>query len=102
MDRTTDLEAIKVQPHLFTWGKIVEIHHIGTYDIVEYYERKVVGCEITKDIDYEKTSFHCYFDGKSLSTSCPSLDAAIVHCIAEKNDGCNTRADYYFMKMISQ
>ena len=41
------------------------------------------------------------FNGKNMAHSYESLDAAQVGCVAYKNDGPNTMADAYFMRMIA-
>jgi len=39
-------------------------------------------------------------DGKDTARSNISLESAIVEAIAYKYDGCNSKAGYYFDKMI--
>lgn len=74
----------------FTWGEVRCVHHVGEYDIVEYYP----------DAHPDDISFHPYIDSRDTCHSYESLDAALAGCIAQKHDGVNTRADTYFMRAI--
>ena len=100
-EETTDLEKLKTGVK-FTWGELIQIHHIGEYDIVEYYNLKRDGVRVTNSIDYDSISFHGYLNGISTSHSYLSLDAALVGLVARKHDGHNSHAGYYFMKMIAK
>lgn len=86
----------------YTWGKMVGIYEIGEYLIVEYkpfnYEN---GRPSATDTYKEESNYHPYINGNDTNTSYDSLDAAIVRAIAQKYDGCNTKADHYFMKAIT-
>ena len=88
---TTDLDKLK-NGEKFTWGNVIAFHNVGPYDIVEY--DKIMHGENTG------RAFHIYIDGKSQSRGYDSLDAALVGCVAINNDGLNTKADRYFMKMV--
>lgn len=70
-------------------GKSIKVHKIGEYQIVEYIDSDTGNSCFSSLINYESTN-HSY----------GSLDSAIVGCIAYKHEGCNHRADQYFMKMI--
>lgn len=92
MEKTEDLEKLK-KGVPFTWGKVIGIHEIGDYSIVEtlFYDRK------------EKVSIVEYFsyaNGRSTGHAFPSLDEALVYAISYKYDGRNTKADQYFCKGI--
>lgn len=109
MERTTDLNFLirhiymGINNKIYTWGEIITIHHIGDYDIVEYYPWKVDGVTVlTGSPDYDDRSFSIYIYGKCLSTSYGSLDEALVGCVAHKYDGCNTRAVGYFFGGIGR
>lgn len=97
---TTDLAELNKDPRNYTWGMLLKIHTIGEYSIVEYHPRVVEGCTVTQAINFSEKNFSCYINGKPCSMSCLSLDAALAHCIAEKHDGINTRADMYFLRML--
>jgi hypothetical protein len=84
----------------YTWGDIVEIHEIGNYIIVEYKAIKFDGCSPVEPRSYEeKSTFHPYIDGDDQNESYDSLDHALAACICV-NNGTNTRASMYFMKMV--
>ncbi len=101
MDRTTNLKELKNGVD-FTWGKLIKIHEVGEYAIIEYHPWKVKSPEVlTGNPDMDKVEFHCYLNGRDIACSCESMDSALAYCIAYKHDGSNTRASYYFMKAIS-
>ena len=85
----------------FTWGEAIKIHKIGEYAIVEYYPHIYKGSCSTSEIDYSTTRYSCYINGNDIGRGTQTLDFALACCIAYKHDGVNTRADSYFMKMIS-
>ena len=98
MNRTTNLAEVK-NGNPFTWGKVIEIHEIGEYSIIEYYSRDLNGSG--PPYNYESIpSFHGYINGKSTSRSYGSLDEALVGVIGYKHDGSNSQAAMYFMRMI--
>lgn len=72
MDRTTDLETIRKYPRRFTWGKVVQIHDVGPYAIVE------------SDNDKAERSFHVYVGGSDTHRSARSLDEALLTAIAHR------------------
>ena len=78
----------------FEWGKIIEIHEIGNYIIVEFKWGSVIAN------DFEKySSFHIYVDGECQNGTTESLDHALAACICAGNGASITASDY-FMKMI--
>lgn len=74
MNTTTDLEAIRKTPSLFTWGRINQIHDIGSYTIVEYEDRTT-----------KETSFHVYVDGRSTHNSTGTIEGALLIGMARKH-----------------
>jgi len=98
MARTTDLIKLK-EGYPFTWGKLIGIHEIGEYSIVEYHPWVYFNQCGTNQVS-DSTEYHCYVDGYDLSYSSDSLDSALATCIAYKHDGCASQAANYFMKMI--
>lgn len=78
------LQLIAVE---YTWGKVVNIHCVGEYQIVE----------AIKD---NETHWHGYIDYKDTNVSYFSLDSALVGCIGIKYEGGNGRAAMYFNKMV--
>ncbi len=99
-ERTTELKRLKSGAN-FTWGRLIKIHEIGEYSIVEFYPWITENSTVWSGTpDTTKKEFTTYVMGKDCGRGFLSLDAAIVGCIAYKHDGINTRADYYFMKMI--
>ncbi len=92
---------LKLRENPYTWGKLVYIHQIGEYIIVEY--KAIIFKDSSRVIptQYEKeSSFHPYIDGADTCRGFDNLDDALARCIAQKIDGHNTRADEYFMKSI--
>ena len=93
---TTDLDAIR-NGNAFTWGKVVRVHEIGRYAIVEYLERKMNSRELSGH-----TLFHVYIDGKDRSRSCSSMEGAIVTAIsyAAGYERTSTSGAYFICKML--
>lgn len=79
------LDLIRREYH---WGKVVEIHCVGEYQIVEAIK------------DDGKVHYHGYINYKDTNTSYSSLDSALVGCIGRKHEGGNGKAAMYFYKMI--
>jgi hypothetical protein len=84
----------------YPWGKLVEIHEIGEYIIVEYKSNVYRNSQAVHTEHEEKSTWHPYTNAKDTSCSFESLDAALVGAIARKHDGLNTKADVYFMKAV--
>jgi hypothetical protein len=92
--RTSDIEKVKAgEP--YTWGKVVKVHEVGEYNIVEY-----------KDLDNGATKFHGYIkrDGETQDTNqaFQTLDEALINCITVKYQGWNSQAGYYFFRSIQK
>ena len=71
----------------YTWGKLVNVHEIGNYLIVEY------------TTDDGENHFHPYVNGKDTHHSFMSLDKALIHSVS-----CNAghgRASEYINNMLS-
>ena len=83
----THEEKIKYIEIEYVWGKIVNIHCIGEYQIVEA-------------VRNEDTHFHGYISYQDTCQVYPSLDSALIGCIANKYEGSNGMAAMYFEKMI--
>lgn len=80
------LELIREE---FTWGRIIDIHCIGDYQIIEY-ESKTA----------PKHLWHTYINYADTNNSYISLDSALIGCIGRKYEGANGKAAMYFEKMI--
>ena len=80
------LELIREE---FTWGKVIDIHCIGEYQIIEY-ESKTA----------PKHLWHTYINYADTNNSYMSLDSALIGCIGRKYEGANGKAAMYFEKMI--
>ena len=88
----------------FKWGKIVEIHNIGPYFIVEYKSRKFKNCAPTKYLEKE-SSFHPYFMTNKVklqdtSHSFDTLEEAMFHAMANKHKAPQNTSTL-MLKMIS-
>ena len=71
----------------YQWGKVVKIHCVGEYQVVE----------ATKD---NETHWHGYINYEDTNTGYCSLESALVGCIGRKYEGGNGKAAMYFCKMI--
>ena len=83
----------------FPWGPIVKIHEVGPYQIVEYLDDRS-SYPRTQQEGHGRTMYQPWVNGRSTSTSWPSLDAALVGAIAYQAEGPNGQAAYYFLRMI--
>jgi len=92
--RTTDLDKLKNGAR-FTWGELVKIHEITDYAIVEYVSD-------FNGSDKGQTRYAGYVNGVDCAESYLDMDSALAGCIAYKHEGCNHRADGYFIKMITE
>jgi hypothetical protein len=73
----------------FVWGRIVKVHTVGEYQIIEYVDRHS-----------NKNRFSGYINYDDLCRSYESLDAALAGVIAIKYEGLNGKADRYFMTVL--
>ena len=89
IQEATHDEKLELIEEEFSWGRVVKIHCIGEYQIVEYVDRR----------DHT-TRYHGYINYTDASNSYSSLDAALVGCVGCKHEGRGGRAAMYFEKMI--
>lgn len=101
METTTDLDAITTEPARFTWGEYITQYEIGPYQIVECYPWVVRGVRIVSGVpNYDQRCYHGYINGESTSTGWATLDAALAGLIAYRQEGPNSRAGDYFIRML--
>lgn len=82
------IEYIKAD---FSWGRIINVHTIGEYQIIEYMPRN----------DKEnKVLFHPYIKFNDTHTSYETLDKAITGVIFEKYEGHMNQLNFYVWRMI--
>lgn len=84
----------------YVWGPVITVHTIGIYDIVEHHPSIIEDGRGTGKYDHKKSQFHPYIDGNDTCHGYDTLEEAIVGAIAQKFDGLNSQAAYYFSKMI--
>jgi hypothetical protein len=85
----------KPELDMFTWGRVIAIHNIGEYRIIEHLERAHEGSSLTTEV----SDVHCFHvDGINISSY--SLDEALVSAISYKYTGPNSQAGYFFLKML--
>lgn len=90
-------ERLKALKGEFNWGRVVDVHVVGEYQIVEYIDRN------ERDrTDKGETSFHGYIDWLDEHNSFFSLDEALVGLIARKYEGSNSHAGEYFFRMLDR
>lgn len=94
-----DLEKAVKEGTRYWLGPVVAVHAIGEYAFLEYKE-KVHAPNPDAGTIKDNSCFSIFVDGDSIGRGASSLDSAMVTAIAYKHDGCNTRADAYFMLMI--
>ena len=90
------IELSNAEHEIFPWGRVVNVHQINDYEIIEYLDRIVTASgTITRTIG----DVHMYHvNGEN--RSCHSLDEALVTAVALRYDGSNTQADKFFFRMI--
>ena len=73
-------------PERFVWGRVVAVHTIGGYQIVESIPYKTGGYDpfTLKDhpVRVGERRFHPYVDGQDTSHAYRSLDFALLSCVA--------------------
>lgn len=85
--------------HKYWLGKVVEIHELCDYGIVEYLPFVSIS-DKSKGFS-DEPMFATYIKGKSLGHSYDTLEAAITGAIACRYDGANTQAGSFFIRMIA-
>ena len=85
----THEEKIKLITDEYPWGKVIKVHCIGEYQIVEFIEN-----------NESKTHYHGYMNYNDTNTSYNSLDSALIGCIGIKYEGGNGKAAMYFCRMV--
>lgn len=83
---------IKDLENKFTWGKIIKIHTIGNFQIVEY-----------EDQEENKILYHVYVNFDDMNISYYDLESALIFAIAynkSKNHNTSNYATKFFMKML--
>jgi hypothetical protein len=103
-NRVTDRVSIKeskVNVNDFHWGRVISVHSIGRYEIVEYAQLAVEGVTVTQR-ETGMSEFHSYVDGLDTHHSFATLEEAIVGAIAYVHEGANHRANIYFFRMLHE
>lgn len=79
--------------HPFTWGKVVNEHESGPYQIVEYHPYKSSGTPVDergrrlpREVEVH-TLFHVYYDGQDSNQSTNTLEGAMLVAISCKTLG---------------
>jgi hypothetical protein len=84
--QTFDLKVVRKNPHLFIWGKVIKIHDIGKYTLIE--------AQGKKELLQTKLEYHCYLKGIYLGRCEGSLDKALLLCIAFGRLGYGQSTEY--------
>jgi hypothetical protein len=99
MRTKTDFDRDMKSGNGFWLGPVNGSHEIGDYQFIEYQE-KIFSPDKNSGQLSGKSNFSCYIGGKSIGRSALTLESAMITSIAYRFDGCNTRADSYFLKML--
>ena len=86
----------------FPWGEVRQVHSIGDIEVVEFYGRQYEDGQTSPDVDRSVSLFHPYLNGEDLNQSYDTLDGAVVGAIAFKYEGSDSRAAYYFWRMVNR
>lgn len=111
----------------FTWGPITAVHVVGPYVIVESHPCISEGCTVTNRVNPREFRFHPFIEIDFLDPeahtwvknpnrnekkgsagvaytdtnhSFHTLDEALAGAIAYRQEGCNHRADGYFIRSM--
>lgn len=76
----------------FTWGRIIDIHTVGDYQIIEYIPKR----------NKEERCFHPYIGFNDTNTSYETLDKALTGVIFEKYEGHMNQLNYYVWKIMDK
>lgn len=76
----------------FTWGRVINRHEVGPYEIVEYHPHEIGSSARPRSVDTSKVHFHGYIDGNDTHESWVSLDDALVGMIVRRHAGPNCHA----------
>lgn len=98
------LAQIKESSRNFTWGKIINIHEVGRYAVVEFEPKAVKVYREGRYVDEkEPKGFHAYVDGKDTNMGAATLEGAFLLAMAAgnvpKNDASN--AARYAAKILN-
>lgn len=89
---TTDLTILRTAPHRYTWGKVIKVHDVGSYSIVEY---EPDGFAIYgTSIGHQARMFAIYVNGEHLAYSSKTFDGALVVVIAAARGGRENNSQY--------
>lgn len=80
----------------FPFGRVIDIHRISEYEIIEFIPLAYMGEHLTLRSENCREFFI-----NNYGLYCNTLDEAIVCAIARKHDGINSEAHIYFMRMIN-
>jgi hypothetical protein len=98
---TTDLDAVLAEPSTFWLGEVIGDYEVGPYQIIEYYQWERRGCEVlVGSVDYDARFYSGYINGKAIGRSWSTLDAALAGLIAIRQEGPNSQAGMYFIRML--
>jgi hypothetical protein len=86
----------------YTWGKLVEIHEIGEYLIVEYKSKKYKNHTAVNGEYEEDSTFHPFINGHDTNTGYHSMDECLAGAIAIKYEGGNSRGAGYFIRGLME
>jgi hypothetical protein len=83
---SSTIKDLKEAPGWFNWGKIIKIHEVGRYAVVEF-EPNIVN--VYRDGRYvkekEAQGFHVYVDGKDTNMGASTLEGAFLLAMAAGN-----------------
>lgn len=89
----------------FAWGRVIDVHEIGPYSIVEYQakipDKYTAEYKPVSNRGYKTShSFHAYVNGRDTSHSWDSLDEALVFAISYRTVGPNAHVSEMFMASL--
>jgi hypothetical protein len=86
----------------FPWGRVIQIHAIGPYEIVEYAERGADNHPTHPRVETGQIMFHVnttHLPDSWTGESFDSMDRALIGCIDKARNG-STRATPYAARVL--
>lgn len=83
-------EKIEYIKKSFSWGKIIKVHVVGEYQIIEYKEKG----------EDESIWFHPYINFVDKFEAYETLDEALTGVIIKKYEGPNSQLNSYLWRMM--
>lgn len=76
--KTAQLSIVRAEPDRFCWGKVIKIHTIGPYDLIEYIPEEWMAAS-------GKTRFQIYANEMDQQLSADTLERALLYAMGRRH-----------------